>query len=246
MENLGKFGLPVVVGVNHFTSDTEAEFAAIRDAMAKQGVEAISCTHWGDGGAGAEALARAVQQKITLGEAKPAPLYPDGMPLADKIRTIARQIYRAADIAMTDAVARRLEGFEKAGFGHVPVCIAKTQYSFTVRPDGDGRAGGPHPAGARGAAVGRRRLRGGDLRRHHDHARPAARARRPRRSICGRTARSRGCSRALSRSSETGPAMGIAAAKPIIPDTPRFEHPLAERRPESRPCRPLRKGGNAP
>ena len=134
VENLGKFGLPVVVGVNHFTSDTEAEFGVIRDAMAKQGVEAISCTHWADGGKGAEALARAVQQKITLGEAKPAPLYPDAMPLADKIRTIAQKIYRAADIAVPDTVARRLEGFEKAGFGHVPVCIAKTQYSFTSDP----------------------------------------------------------------------------------------------------------------
>jgi formate--tetrahydrofolate ligase len=134
VENLGKFGLPVVVGVNHFTSDTEAEFGAIRDAMAKLGTEAIRCTHWGDGSAGAEALARAVQQKITLGEAKPAPLYPDGMKLADKIRTIAQKIYRAADIAVPDAVARRLEGFEKAGFGHVPVCIAKTQYSFTADP----------------------------------------------------------------------------------------------------------------
>jgi formate--tetrahydrofolate ligase len=134
VENLGKFGLPVVVGVNHFTSDTEAEFAVIRDAMAKQGAEAILCTHWADGSAGAEPLARAVQQKITLGEARPAPLYPDGMQLAEKIRTIARQIYRAADIAMTDAVARRLEGFEKAGFGHVPVCIAKTQFSFTSDP----------------------------------------------------------------------------------------------------------------
>ena len=134
VENLGKFGLPVVVGVNHFTSDTEAEFGVIRDAMAKQGVEAISCTHWGDGGKGAEALARAVQQKITLGEAKPAPLYPDALPLADKIRTIAQKIYRASDIAVSDAVARRLEGFEKAGFGHVPVCIAKTQYSFTSDP----------------------------------------------------------------------------------------------------------------
>ncbi len=134
VENLGKFGLPVVVGVNHFTSDTEAEFAAIRDAMAKLGTEAIRCTHWGDGSAGAEALARAVQQKITLGEARPAPLYPDGMKLGEKIRTIARQIYHAADISMTDAVARRLDGFEKAGFGHVPVCIAKTQYSFTSDP----------------------------------------------------------------------------------------------------------------
>jgi formate--tetrahydrofolate ligase len=134
VENLGKFGLPVVVGVNHFTSDTEAEFAVIREAMAKQGTEAIRCTHWGDGSAGAEALARAVQQKITLGEARSAPLYPDGMKLAEKIRTIARQIYHAADISMTDAVARRLDGFEKAGFGHVPVCIAKTQYSFTSDP----------------------------------------------------------------------------------------------------------------
>jgi formate--tetrahydrofolate ligase len=134
VENLGKFGLPVVVGVNHFTSDTEAEFAVIRDAMAKQGTEAIRCTHWGDGSAGAEVLARAVQQKILLGEAKPAPLYPDGMKLADKIRTIAQKIYRAADIVVPDAVARRLEGFEKAGFGHVPVCIAKTQFSFTADP----------------------------------------------------------------------------------------------------------------
>jgi formate--tetrahydrofolate ligase len=134
VENLGKFGLPVVVGVNHFNSDTEAEFTVIRDAMADQGAEAILCTHWADGGAGAEALARAVQQKITLGEARSAPLYPDGMKLAEKVRTIARQIYRAADISMTDAVARRLEGFEKAGFGHVPVCIAKTQYSFTADP----------------------------------------------------------------------------------------------------------------
>ncbi len=132
VENLGKFGLPVVVGVNHFTSDTDAEFAAIRDAMAKQGVEVISCTHWANGGAGAEALARAVQQKILLGDAKPAPLYPEGMPLAEKIRSIARQIYRAADISLPEAVARRLEGFEKAGFGHVPVCMAKTQYSFTA------------------------------------------------------------------------------------------------------------------
>ena len=81
VENLGKFGLPVVVGVNHFTSDTEAEFAVIKEAMAKQGVEAILCTHWADGSAGAEALARAVQQKIVLGEAKYAPLYPLEMPL---------------------------------------------------------------------------------------------------------------------------------------------------------------------
>jgi formate--tetrahydrofolate ligase len=134
VENLGTFGLPVVVGVNHFTSDTEAEFAVIRDAMAQQGVEVIACTHWGDGGKGAEALARAVQQKIAQGEAKPAPLYPENLKLADKIRTIAQRLYRAADIAVPDAVSRRLENFEKQGFGNVPVCIAKTQYSFTADP----------------------------------------------------------------------------------------------------------------
>jgi formate--tetrahydrofolate ligase len=134
VENLGTFGLPVVVGVNHFTSDTEAEFAVIRDAMAQQGVEVISCTHWGDGGKGAEALARAVQQKIAKGGAKPAPLYPESLGLADKIRTIAQKLYRAADIAVPDAVARRLDNFEKQGFGNVPVCIAKTQYSFTADP----------------------------------------------------------------------------------------------------------------
>ncbi|HET8996709.1 MAG TPA: formate--tetrahydrofolate ligase, partial [Acetobacteraceae bacterium] len=134
VENLGKFGLPVVVGVNHFTSDTEAEFAVIREAMANLGVEAILCTHWADGGAGAEALARAVQQKIVLDEARYAPLYPLEMPFAEKIRTIAQQLYHASDIAMSDAVAKRLKGFEEAGFGHLPVCIAKTQYSFTSDP----------------------------------------------------------------------------------------------------------------
>ncbi|HVY17407.1 MAG TPA: formate--tetrahydrofolate ligase [Rhodopila sp.] len=134
VENLGKFGLPVVVAVNHFTSDTEAEFAAIRDAMAALGVEAISCTHWADGGAGAEALARAVVSRIESGKAAYRPLYPLELKLADKIRAIAQGIYRAADIAVPEAVAKRLAAFEEAGFGNVPVCIAKTQYSFTADP----------------------------------------------------------------------------------------------------------------
>jgi formate--tetrahydrofolate ligase len=134
VENLGKFGLPVVVAVNHFTSDTEAEFAAIRDAMAERGVEAISCTHWAHGSAGAEALAQAVARKIDSKAAEPKPLYSLDLKLADKIRTIAQQIYRATDISVPDAVARRLKAFEDAGFGNVPVCIAKTQYSFTADP----------------------------------------------------------------------------------------------------------------
>jgi formate--tetrahydrofolate ligase len=134
VENLGKFGLPVVVAVNHFTSDTEAEFAAIKDGMAALGVEAISCTHWANGSAGAEALARAVMNRIESGTAAAKPLYGLDLKLADKIRTIAKEIYRASDIAVPDAVARRLKTFEDAGFGNVPVCIAKTQYSFTSDP----------------------------------------------------------------------------------------------------------------
>jgi len=134
VENLGKFGLPVVVGVNHFNSDTEEEFGVIRDAMASQGVEAISCTHWANGSAGSEALAKAVMARIDSGKANCQPLYPAEMKLDEKIRTIAQKIYRASDISLSDAVARRLKGFEDAGFGNVPVCIAKTQYSFTSDP----------------------------------------------------------------------------------------------------------------
>jgi formate--tetrahydrofolate ligase len=133
VENLGKFGLPVVVAVNHFNSDTEAEFAVIRDAMASRGVEAISCTHWADGSKGTEALARTVLTRIE-GKSACKPLYPIELKLADKIRTIAREIYRAADISMSDAVARRLAGYEEAGFGNLPICVAKTQYSFTADP----------------------------------------------------------------------------------------------------------------
>ncbi len=134
VENLGEFGLPVVVAVNHFTSDTVAEFEAIRDAMAAMGVEAISCTHWAHGGAGAEALAHAVVKQIDSGKAAYKPLYPLELKLADKIRAIATGIYGAADISVPDAVAKRLKAFEDAGFGDVPVCIAKTQYSHTSDP----------------------------------------------------------------------------------------------------------------
>ena len=134
VENMGKFGLPVVVALNRFTSDTPAEFAVVRDAMAERGVETVLCTHWADGAAGAADLARAVLARIEAGTAAYRPLYPNAMPLADKIRTVAREIYGAADIALPAAVAKRLAGFEAAGFGQVPVCIAKTQYSFSADP----------------------------------------------------------------------------------------------------------------
>ena len=134
VENLQKFGLPVVVALNRFTSDTPAEFAVVHDAMAARGVDVVLCTHWADGGAGATSLAHAVQARLEAPPAPFQPLYPDAMPLVDKVRTVAREIYRAADVSFPPAVLRKLAGWEAAGFGHLPVCIAKTQYSFSADP----------------------------------------------------------------------------------------------------------------
>ena len=134
VENLGKFGLPVVVALNRFTSDTAAEFAVVQQALAAKGVETVLCTHWSDGAAGAADLARAVLKRIEAGTAAYKPLYPDAMPLAEKLRTVAREIYRAANVSIPPAVAKRLAAFEAAGFGHLQVCIAKTQYSFSADP----------------------------------------------------------------------------------------------------------------
>ncbi len=133
VENMRKFGLPVVVGLNRFTSDTDAEFAVVRDAMAERRRRGVMCTHWADGAAGAAGLARAVLARLGSRPA-PALLYPDAMPLAEKLRTVAREIYRASDIRCPLRSCRRLAAFEAAGFGSVPVCIAKTQYSFSADP----------------------------------------------------------------------------------------------------------------
>ena len=134
VENMHKFGLPVVVALNRFTTDTDAEIAAVQAAMARLDTEAVLCTHWADGADGALDLARAVQRRLDQGAARFAPLYPDAMPLAQKLRTIAREIYRAADVSIPAPVAARLTRFEEQGFGHVPVCVAKTQYSFSADP----------------------------------------------------------------------------------------------------------------
>jgi formate--tetrahydrofolate ligase len=134
VENMRKFGLPVVVALNRFNADTESEIAAVRTAMAHQDTELCLCTHWSEGPAGAAELARAVLARIAAKTAAFRPLYPDAMPLADKIRTIAREIYRAADVALPAPIGRKLANFAATGFGHVPVCIAKTQYSFTADP----------------------------------------------------------------------------------------------------------------
>jgi formate--tetrahydrofolate ligase len=134
VENMQKFQLPVVVALNQFTSDTPAEFAVVRDAMAANGVDTVLCSHWADGAPGAAELARAVLSRIQAATACYKPLYPSEMKLADKIGTIAREIYHAGDVAIPATVAKKLAGFEAAGFGHVPVCIAKTQYSFSADP----------------------------------------------------------------------------------------------------------------
>jgi formate--tetrahydrofolate ligase len=135
VKNVGKFGVPVVVGINRFTTDAEAELAFLVEACrTRLGVTAIVSTHWGDGSAGAEALARAVVDVVETGSAHFAPLYGDDLPLLDKIETIAREIYHAGSVVVEAKAAKRLEELEAAGFGHLPVCIAKTQSSFTADP----------------------------------------------------------------------------------------------------------------
>ena len=135
VENLKKFGLPVLVAINAFTSDTAAEWSAIEKACEAAGTKAIRAKHWADGGAGAEDLARAVVAQIDKGEATFKVLYPDDAPLKTKIETIAREIYRASGVSFTSAAAKRLKAIEEAGFGKFPVCMAKTQYSFSADPD---------------------------------------------------------------------------------------------------------------
>ncbi|MBI1213267.1 MAG: formate--tetrahydrofolate ligase [Alphaproteobacteria bacterium] len=131
--NVKAFGVPVVVAVNRFTSDTDAEIAAIEEAARAQGVEAVLCTHWRDGGKGCADLARNVVELCT----RPnnfAPLYPDDMPLWDKVHAIATKLYGASEIAADVAVRQRFKDFEAEGFGNFPICMAKTQYSFSTDP----------------------------------------------------------------------------------------------------------------
>ncbi|MCX7372729.1 MAG: formate--tetrahydrofolate ligase [Alphaproteobacteria bacterium] len=134
VENIRKFGITPIVALNHFTADTAAEQQAVLDAMAMMGTEAILCRHWADGGAGAEALAHAVMARIHAADAKFAPLYSDAVSLTDKIGTIARDIYRAEKVDFAPAAAEKLKRFTTMGYGHLPVCIAKTQYSFSSDP----------------------------------------------------------------------------------------------------------------
>jgi formate--tetrahydrofolate ligase len=135
IENLRSFGVPVVVAINHFHSDTEAEIAAVKAYAEGLGVEAILCRHWAEGGAGAEALAQRVAALADSGAAQFAPLYGDDLSLWDKINTVAKKIYRAGEVTADKAVHAQLKAWEEAGYGHLPVCMAKTQYSFSTEPD---------------------------------------------------------------------------------------------------------------
>jgi formate--tetrahydrofolate ligase len=138
IENIRKFGVPPVVAINHFTADTDAEQQAVIEACAALGVQAIVCRHWAEGGAGAEDLARAVVAAIDRAEANFHTLYADDMPLEKKIETVAFQVYRAGEVVIAKPAADRLAELEAQGFGHLPICIAKTQYSNSTDPSAVG------------------------------------------------------------------------------------------------------------
>ena len=140
IENVKSFGVPVVVAINHFVSDTDAEVQAVKDYVAGQGSEAVLCKHWAKGSEGTADLATKVVETIEKGEGKFAPIYPDEMSLADKINTIATKIYRADAAVMDGKILSQLKDWEAQGYGNLPVCMAKTQYSFTTDPE---RRGAP-------------------------------------------------------------------------------------------------------
>jgi formate--tetrahydrofolate ligase len=134
IKNVQKFGVPVVVGVNNFTTDTPAEFEAVKKYCAELGVDAVLCTHWAEGSKGTKELAEKVVALAESGSAKFAPLYEDSVSLWDKVKTIATSIYDASDITAEKAVRDQLKAFEDAGYGKFPICMAKTQYSFSTDP----------------------------------------------------------------------------------------------------------------
>jgi formate--tetrahydrofolate ligase len=138
VENIKKYNLPAVVSINRFSADTDAEINLVREKCKALGVEALMADHWALGGEGAADVARAVVKVIDEGKANLKYLYPDEMPLFEKVRTIAKEIYRADDATAEKAVKDQLKTWEEMGFGKLPVCIAKTQYSFSTNPDAKG------------------------------------------------------------------------------------------------------------
>lgn len=142
LENIAGYGLPAVVAVNRFTVDTDEEMDVVVKHCAALGVKAVAATHWTNGGAGTEDLARAVVEVTDTGAADFKFLYPDDLPLWEKVRAVAQKIYGADEITASAGVRAKFKQFEKAGFGHLPVCLAKTQYSFSTDPTLRGRPTG--------------------------------------------------------------------------------------------------------
>ena len=140
MENIQKFGVPAVVAINHFYSDTDAEIEALQNFVQHQGGTAIICRHWADGSAGSEELANTVVKMIESSPSNYKPLYPIEMGLFEKVETIAKEIYRADEVIADQKIRDQLKSWEEQGYGNLPVCMAKTQYSFTTDPN---RRGAP-------------------------------------------------------------------------------------------------------
>ena len=138
VENMQKFGIVPVISINRFSADTDAEIKLVEAKCQALGVEALMADHWAMGGEGAADVARAVVKICDSGKSKLKLLYPDDMPLYEKIRTIAKEIYRAKDISADKPVRDQLANFEAMGYGKFPICVAKTQYSFSTNPDAKG------------------------------------------------------------------------------------------------------------
>ncbi|CAN7587379.1 formate--tetrahydrofolate ligase [Mesorhizobium sp. LjNodule214] len=135
IENVKQFGVPAVVAINHFTTDTDTEIQAMKDFVASLGAQAILCKHWAQGSAGIEDLARKIVEIAESGASQFSPLYPDDMPLFEKINTIVKRIYRGDEAIADKSIRDQLHAWEQAGYGNLPVCMAKTQYSFSTDPN---------------------------------------------------------------------------------------------------------------
>ena len=142
IRNVKSFGVPVVVAINRFSADTDAEVAKVSEAVQQYGVTAIDCTHWADGGAGTEDLAHHVVKMTDANNSQFSPLYDSDMPLWEKMRTIATRIYGAEDIIADKKVRDQIDQFQNSGFGNLPICVAKTQYSFSTDPSLKGAPSG--------------------------------------------------------------------------------------------------------
>jgi formate--tetrahydrofolate ligase len=142
IRNVGQFGIPAIVAVNNFTTDTESEFQLVKKYCAELGVEAILCTHWANGSKGTSGLAKKVVELSESGTQQFRLLYEDSIPLWEKVNTIAKSIYGASEIVADKIIREQFKTFESAGYGNFPICMAKTQYSFSTDPNLKGAPSG--------------------------------------------------------------------------------------------------------